>query len=594
MCLPHPLRALNIIHRTIDSFNQFSQNSGPNPSSLRCGQDIDHAQQCAIFLCGPAREQKRFAITDDNFDRLVSPKALEKFASIEPKIKDYVKHQRKRAQKLIGALKQKSDFRRWRDNHYNDLAPHIYGPYVSIKLHIDPKSQARSLKARFSPPPDAGPAFLKGMVSFADRKRDWMQQDLYHSIQSGYLDIEEARERVKREWLKLGKEWKDDFNTDNRSLLVMLALRIRALKSPMRTPLCPTPECQKGVQTFFVGERFKKMLEQLESKINHPDYEKHILSSCKSSIGLYSEKRYNGDSVKRMIARAGNNVLEKVVQKHFSAPSHQYFKEYLDRGIQFTLRGNEEQSEKLNLVYNTIDRQHKKLSAASPELKESDLPSLIATMMKKYREGKNLNPYLTNPCGTFHKLPKTDRFFAPRAGFSGWWEFADPFERDRIDVSPMSCAFPHHGEATMAHEFAHALSYASMRGKLSDSSQQRYLRLRECATSAHKNKKPFLEIALKHPRDGQYTEEDVADIIGWSTYSDSLEIGNCYGLKTNPNFSKYISLNIRDHFILDTHSSDFLRVIMEAVYKNIPLPSSCQKVLDDHKHIYEVKKCTLD
>ena len=538
-CCCDVLLASNI-DKSIDLVNDFNREG--EASSLT------NAQECALSLCGSPENQKKYYITDENFDKLVAPEDIKKFSQIEHKIEDIIDQLIGEARSVIEALKKFttgegdnfrdwSRFRDWSGDEYNRMAQYVYTPYMVIKVSSNPINLAAN------PPADADEDFLKGLNSFATNSQMILQED-------GDVFF----------------RWNCDY------------------------------VCAMGIQSYWSKERIKRMVEGAEAELNKPSFASFSMASCKSHFGMLSEKDTREKIALRMVHNAKARILERV-NKSFSSRTYQFFKKHLNERVKFAWDHRSfGQSPEFQDFLDSINKRHGGLSENLTIFYKEDFYTLAWFMVGLLWRGETETARTSiDLCPDIFtsKLLFTDSFYSNRFGFLGPL-VPDAFAIEKIRVSPASLVDPEHGEAIVAHEIAHTLSHAFKLGKLSGKSKRKYLGLRKCATSAYLNKSNRIFHPFRYRGDGTYTEEDVADIIVWSSYPKGGKVNYCSALNTDKSFSNYTGLSMFNPEPEPTHSSIFLRVIMEAVYKDIPLPSSCKKFLHAHRDFYKVKKCSVE
>ena len=543
-CCCDVLLASNI-DKSIDLVNEFNREKGVDCPTAECSQNagmassLTNAQECALSLCGSPENQKKYYITDENFDKLVSPDAINKYSQIEHKIKDIVDNDIRNIRAFLEALKkftngEGDNFRDWSRDDYKTIAPLAYTPYMAIEI------SSNSVKLVAQPPTDADEDFLKGLKSYVTNA----------SI-----------------------KWEGD-----------------------DTGILCGGLCAKGVQSYLRVGRVKRMAEELEAEINKPSFARLSMASCKSLFGLLSEKNTRVKISLRMVRNAKARVLDRV-NKSFSSRTYQSFKKHLNAQVGFAWERSFRESPDFRDFFDSINKIHGEMPEKTAKYDKQNFHALAGRMISIFFDGETVRS-TSGLCPDMFtmktKLPFTDEFFFYRVGFLGSL-IPDAFAIEKIRVSPGSLADPERGEEIVAHEIAHAFSHAFKLRKLSRKSKRKYLGLRKCATSAYLNKSnQKIFHPLRHRGDGIYTEEDVADIIAWSSYPKGGSLSMCSALGTDKNFSNYTGLSMFNLSPEPMHSSRFLRVIMEAVYKDIPLPSSCKKFLHAHSNFYKVKKCSVE
>ena len=102
---------------------------------------------------------------------------------------------------------------------------------------------------------------------------------------------------------------------------------------------------------------------------------------------------------------------------------------------------------------------------------------------------------------------------------------------------------------------------------------------------------PVKEHAIVHKGDTSFSEEDTADFLATLSTPHDKKIYICALLKTSPLNNSYSNLE----FIKQgsNHSSPFSRVIFEAINRDIPLPTTCKKLIEQERPAMRFEKCEL-
>ena len=170
-------------------------------------------------------------------------------------------------------------------------------------------------------------------------------------------------------------------------------------------------------------------------------------------------------------------------------------------------------------------------------------------------------------------------------------KFAESGVNDQVTASDFSCQNADHGHNIMMHEIGHALSNLILKVKLSESSSAIYAKARACVTSQVTNFSPAKINEFLHEGDSRTTEEDTADLLAALSAPQDKKIYFCPLLLKSPIMNTYADLSFKSS--KGVHSSAFSRVIFEAINKDIPLPQSCLKLIEEEKPAIRLKKCEL-
>ena len=640
ICIPKVVGAQPVMDSAMELFEEL--NRGKLPPSNQCSPDLDQipyqelAQRCAVSLCGKPEKMKKYYVTDENFDRYVSEEVMEKFSKIEPKIKSILNKDIDQAKNLIRRLKKTIDKPDFSVDDLNGkvissdfVAQQIYGNHV--KFVID-SSKEVGKRIQLSFQKNINEEFMSGLKHFAEGQKKFIQTNFYKSIESGYLTDDESREKLRNAWATITEYSKksEEFNKIlEKKISFQLKDFISRLESRDREGLVTDAAsinhllldimyiegkfeeeprsycnvgCAKGIMSWLKNN-MKGMIRNLESEIN--DLKKQTVSLCKSAFAAGSISDYDSAKMLGLIPEIKKRFLDKILSL-YSVKSRQKFAQYLKNDLEIVsipTRLKKETSDVFNLIADIERKYRESLEGGGIDVRSDDASTAVRKLLSNYLRGKKLSLPERTICKytQFQKILISDAFVAKsdknkleesQKRLLQSMMGIKSFTKDSITLSEHSCNHPEIGKAYISHELGHALSSVFMNGKLSGQSYKDYLNVRRCVTSQYKVDMGVSTRPLRHQEDTLVSEEDMADIVAWTAAYPDSNVSFCSLLTVNKNFSAYINLDI----VADnqSHSTDFLRVLRETVFKGNPLSPSCQKIVDDNKDKYDFyKKCSM-
>lgn len=161
-------------------------------------------------------------------------------------------------------------------------------------------------------------------------------------------------------------------------------------------------------------------------------------------------------------------------------------------------------------------------------------------------------------------------------------------KNDHLFISDFSSENAIYGEYFVSHEIGHALNNLFAQKKLSQKSTANYKTIRQCISQ---NFPVFsnLNYFKLFDEDSLHTEEDMADLIAAIAFPKKEQISTCAFLEPSFKMDQYVDL-----FLIDEerpHSAPLARILMEASYKKIPLPASCQNLIQNESSSFGPNQC---
>ena len=198
----------------LNLINEFNTLNRTDVTPNQCIADDQHiAHQCAVDLCGPPANNSSLFITDQHFDQDIPDDMYDKFGTIEPKIREIVHLNAKKAKELIKQLKQKAlgddflpTFDHWETRDYTKLSSLVYYPMHSVNINPLKKIKDR-IQLTPAPPPGMDQDYLKGLEQYLVLKKQLIQDNLTLSVSMpDYLSAQEAAQRITEFWSSFKSE----------------------------------------------------------------------------------------------------------------------------------------------------------------------------------------------------------------------------------------------------------------------------------------------------------------------------------------------------------------------------------------------------
>lgn len=352
------------------------------------------------------------------------------------------------------------------------------------------------------------------------------------------------------------------------------------LKQIFPKPVCNSKNCIEFYKNSLAQMNLEKIFDKIEERLKDPIALKKSINSCKAALIASSLKNSNFFKTWN-IFRKVKMQMEKNVLTKFSKHSQIFLRDYLNNRLDYS----RENTKKLITSVDPISDFKFKADMYVKGSTEPFISNLAhsLTEIKKMAENINsLDPFLdeASPCGNGPGSNAWDAFLPTLPDNLSIPDSLKKFSNtDHIFISDFTCNHEHRGKHAVAHEIGHALSSVFRSQKTSQESLKKYLVLRACAT----NKYFDFRLATTFnafENDQLYIEEDTADLIAFMSYPNDKTLFTCSLLKPSLFNEQYSDL----YFILennDPHSTPFTRVINEAIQKNVDLPVSCSRLIQN-------------
>lgn len=379
------------------------------------------------------------------------------------------------------------------------------------------------------------------------------------------------------------------YDITNLSNLILFDTDIEIIDNPYLQE-CPESTCHKNIREIIEETDFKDTLSALKNHVKRGGDKESRTNQCKAAIASESFGDYESGQVAKEIPEILDNITKNAL-KGFSEESKQAYRNFINNDLDFDSGAEDMDIRKnklSNLLYG-IEQDYKRMKSEKGKKDDISSNSFDELILKYYTSIKS-----GNQIDSQKYLYRCNYKFADKPIV--WDYFQTPSfinnDRAKIAISMFSDLHLAHGKAITAHEMGHALSYfAGKSGKFSKLSQNKFKEIRQCISETHQydtNKARWTHHSTLSEH--QYVEEDMADSIAFAAYNDK-QLHECAFLDKEHFDNGYFGLSLKNRYASDPHSSSFLRVLREAVNKNIEMPRSCQKLIDRAKNEFRFKKC---
>ena len=517
-------------------------------------REKDLLQQCAVDLCGPAKENPRYIYNNVTFDEPdIDPEIAEKF---DEKIRPIVEK----------AIQDRLDYE---NNILNFLKEALKNPDANIKQEEWDKMAEYLYDSRHP----ATPFFNDDKEKkdfFTEKYRKFLKE--YEN--KGAELTEDDREKIIQLNRELENDDNDDIDVDN------FVENLNDLMRQIKIVSCSKKlSCRKWVHSEL-SDQHQKIINLKGSGSTEDRISKTI---------KYCHSKYTASRVDVLRSKPFRENLEDYKKRfsdrafsNYSQLSQQAFGSYVNE----TLKINFLSEENIDSIFTDGIKQ-----AVSHLPEAPKITSLLQVVQTSPYEVIDLDSACSHPMRNE---------FSPPAFY---------FRENVIHMSNFSCTFhSEFGKQSLAHEIAHAMSYLFADNKLSEKSYNEYKKLRQCATERYQmnNKVPDSEKKWHHKHDKYKTEEDTADLVTYQVFQDDPTLFSCNlfelykkgdAIRGKPD--EYWNLRIVDpkyfssttDYDGDPHSEPLFRVVMEAVHKRMELPEFCQQVVDTYSDRINFQPC---
>lgn len=567
-------------------------------------------QQCALDLCGVPIESNNIYLFNNLFDKHKNTDRWDQQFSeqVEPLIREAILEEKKRRWNIVDALRtnlhdSKSGFQSTNTQTLNQIANVLFKNHVDFQ--IDPSSGSSTVI--FTLPENASDIFKRGIESYAKQKKREIENSVHQTVYHTSDFIKDAPSIFMNRWNAFIAEYEEEkqknpsFMRNFDEQMNQIREEVKEIKeSPtivfglskqldqlltefekftdpqsdtQAVNLCKEEACQQALL-----ENILNQYQQYEDGIDLGE----ILNHCRSQFTL-ANLVPKTDGLKSRVPDTKKKLFQKVIT-NYSRQSRKILREQFNKNLQIDFNNEVRFTDQVD---NFLSKVRNKNQAPTPT-------GSFAYKGIGYAVGAPLT-FISDELQFPEFNPSSICNYNPTRGS----DFSLDHPKPTITMSVFDCTFHEYGKQSLAHEMGHALSYFFFRNQsqLSEPSYRKYKKLRQCVTRRYtvNNKNVPTGMLFHHEADKLKTEEDMADLISYQTFSNDSLVHQCAFLTPLKDGSKYQSprifqkpikhissdgTNVEGFYREDTHSAPLLRAIMEAIYKRIELPPTCQQVVD--------------
>jgi hypothetical protein len=596
--------------------------------------------KCATDLCGPVENNQSVWITDTNFSTNISPQILKKIDALNPTFEEIFKLSQKNNLKELAAVKKFLASKKYGidqlDSIFKEqLNDSIFAPYLEKTINLKaPLDQRVEVKVKI--PAGANQGFILALKNYATNLSKSITSNIYSiSFQNIYkdeeiiplakLNLQKIKERflankntieantkqdIENEILSIEKSLKDNQTSFNASVAIsnLVAIDKKIAKDSQseifKDPGCDIASCAEVYSHYLNDQVLQKKIASYEEMLNSPTTMKNAINRCKSTVIAGEMESSNLKKSQAIFEEAKKTIIKNVLPR-FSEHSRGILLNYLSQKLTSTNKNSQ------MLLFTTMTAEAFTQSAKDfiqdqtsggfgPDFSPQSLWEKVTVIDKSFDEIDPLDG--VSPCGTNLPSNAWDAFIPVKATLKRIPDnnlknkLAPLGEKDNIFISDFSCEHAANGVHNTEHEIGHAISYIFATTKLSGESLAIYNKLRKCASDNYPTA-PHDTTYTARPTDKVFTEEDTADLFAFIASNSTQDqdknktkkIYSCELLRPSNSNNSYADLSFYEDN--NNHSTPFTRVLIEAVNKDITLPDSCKKLVEEEKPSVRFNKC---
>jgi hypothetical protein len=599
-------------------------------------------KECTYALCGNPMDNQSAILNDRNFQEYLTDDSRKIIKNLDPKLSLVLNKIRSDALVQVdqleksfyenGSLKLRPEA--WSESFKRELSLEIFKPHFQVIVDLKKPIYER-VQVQVNYPKDASEDFKKELKNFASAYETHLKMSGESSEEKGLYTREEKNsisvDRIafcKKKYLekkdslsegqrkKIEKSINDyDFwvlqektnsetltNNFSPSYLMLIDLEksmgdfVPELKNYAFAPECSDEkECLDIYKNYLTKKNILNKIKNFRAQINDPILLKHAKNTCRASFIAHELSKSDREKTIVLIEKVKKQMEANVFNK-FSKHSQGILVDYINNKI---VVNNMNIREGLMSGYSSDSNNEQDEKRMDDFLKREPMAveSNQEYFYKKLISSPEVEDSFEYDSSDYSCDAKTVLVWDAYASLEELTAVIDTEtlkqigNKDQIFVSSFSCQHDLRGQAIVAHELGHAISHIFNTIKLSESSTEFYKNFRKCATNNHKN----LPENFINPSSGEsaYTEEDTADLIAYMAYPNPKDLFSCTLLSTSLDGKLYDDLSLiqDEKKSIDIHSTSLLRVVQEAINKNIDLPYSCLKAIEPLKNKLGLKKC---
>ncbi|MES2527456.1 MAG: hypothetical protein V4598_10230 [Bdellovibrionota bacterium] len=548
----------------------------PTPDAQVCTQA--DFQSCVTALCGDrTRYQRR---QDADYEALYDAQAFGSLDSVRTRIRATLERQRQRNVDFARDMKTRIaagtftlNTESWDEFMWDDRAHAAFANNIEWDLDRNAPLD-RKISYRLTGLEGRSPAFRSALEAYA-REELRTRADLNTLLGNNLLTDDQLRETIAESQRIAGDavtpELRARLERGENLQSVAWDFYILRPREKQSKYTCRTAECRTGLARE-VTTQLVPGLTRFEDSNLQPDFVDRHLPQCLSAFVQSAVRAPESEAMIASFPAMRENFLNTAMS-NLSAHSRDAFKKYLEEEVDYST----------NMIQNprtSLDSSFAEAGKPYPNVGTDILTRDAISSGPKDR----MNPLLGLDVCVGPAFFESDSFTPNPVIVEGDSDgntrvLTDPNRRDRISLSGFNCAHPDLGEGVFLHELGHALSFVLSKDRLSTSSKETFLNLRNCIRGAG----PDLPGNERFPGDRRMTEEDMADFLAAKIPSTSPNPSSCQLISE----MNLMVMNNRE----SDHAPSMVRLIRDARARGA-LPPACQPIYQQYHSEFRAESCS--
>lgn len=545
-------------------------------------------QNCAQALCGLPKDNQTIIMKPKDFSQYADQEVLDKIKKIQPLIKKVAQKEKIEKIKALTKIQKAIESKQLDNIDLTNIEEFRYSEFLTsfFEIYSVPGSDYKNrLQAKFDIPDwmdresreilkkhaEAAIVSINNNYSYFTMKELYSDSEIKKLLSEKIDKVEsyiKADPSLENSYLRKNinnVKFKLQNNSPITSFDFMFDIAsMNVSKLLEKKFICQTSDCAKFTRSYLKNTLTENKLESLLEKAKR-EAEEIAINRCQAKLVANLVQTENRKKAASIFQEAKTAIIEKVLPV-FSAHSRELILKELEK-IRFNGRLVRSLTEE-KFMEDASDYLDPENSNTDEEEKTpAQLLSLYIDLAQN-----NFDEKLEGPCQSMSVASPKDEWLP---GLQA------------ISISDFSCIHEIKGKHIMAHELGHALSSIFSQLSISKESLESYLDMRKCVTGYYPQAAPKVGPFYKH--DNQFTEEDMADLIGNMAFRNNRDLTACSFLNSDKSSTQYNDLTLF-RAGSDPHSSDLQRLLTEAIAKGNTLPYSCTKIIEQTPNL-DFKKC---
>lgn len=612
---------------TIDFINSGKMLQVP---TLQCLVEPDNSvltktslfKKCSMDLCGPPSKVPNVWVIDANFSEAVTPAALNRAKKLTPLINSMLDIAKKRRIKDLQIMRTlltqtESSLQKFDDLQLSDLANRFFEKYIKIKINPS-KSLAERIIIEVDVPSGESDILREALENHKTKLlKQLMSNPSYFEFQQAFKEEElhlvaqNTLAELKNEAGSRNIEFElDPAVVSGKSILSkvpfdryayfqfrekMNTFTEKSLKQKITQNTCTVPACIKSYIEYFSSSSVKEKIDNYEKSVFDPKVRQRSINRCQAHVIASELQATSQEKAQRLFDEARDRYL-KILLPQYSAHSQKLIKDFLINKLSANHKN-------VRVKYKAGDAFRKFESDAS------DFVAFDRSVIEFSQSGQHFGKVMDIASSEEALYPFDDVLPCSVTGSNSWDSFYPAYsyrkmisqaeikkakeygENDLVFVSDFSCQHADHGLHNVSHEIGHALNSIFANFEMSKKSAEKYNKMRTCVAKTFPGENVSYTF-MARPGDKVTTEESTADALAFFVLNDQKKIFSCALLKPSLMEDSYQELSFENKTdSTSLHPASLSRALLEAFYKDIDLPSSCQELIKIEKPKLSFNKC---